>query len=1145
MGNAASELFKLLDIDKDRFLSKDELKKVASRTPFYKKADELIKIMDTNHDGKISLKEFRSCLKKTLKIEPKELQKCIERLKVEMQESKKPSGGIDKEETPAKEEVNVSGSSTKSKVSEEKFSSNQDKMGAEDETEKAKSMVSGDAKQPVKEKVQTPKAETEIKEIKSADGKETKSDDSKNKEDRVKEEIKESTLIEFKIGGSLSVWSTAKKKWFDGRIVAIDDIGSIQVRYYRGVLSKPGLKWVSMEERSVLLRPITASTVDDSNIGGMPKNKRVNSIPNSEESKKDKKVMPRSASDTSGHKLSSRTKVREAKSPVVAEGNATSPKMPMEESAPQMLTPVDMAEPKAPTNLPPAVPTQHSHTHAKRKKTPSSLEDSRIQDLIEIQNCLPEDCKINIIHKERKLLKHGIVMRKGGMFRSAHPGYLFLFNDLILSCTLVSRRSSKSELRKKSSSSRTLTPKAPVGEKPKGSAPKERAESARASRTSSIPAPPPTPADPSLLPSTNKQISTLVLEEADAKENIESTKPQGTIQVAGDAKQVKDVKGSAASSGEAGATNSLVTGLEILKGKALDIREVFRTECIKIKKGSGTGMFGGKMFEFGFSIVSETPENAEPVFPSSPSTHAPSYLDLGVETSLLEKEWSLAMANAAYTIHSQKNKEEKKRVKYGWATRFLEGTGHYEAWNGDEKGMQRVLAAVASDTEKRKELLETRLFDNKATPLLLAIRAKKPAVVKMLIEAKADVNVTDAKNVSPLKVTIPLRDLPTTKLLLKAGANPNEEYADGTSLLFKEIVRRKSESLDPLTPKKSDWLVTLLSAGAITKPQEKNKRGDTLLHLACNPGTEKWATSEVLEHILNLRPYYLRMKNNQGETPLHIAAHARKPSSFVSRLLGAGALPNDRTKLMKTPLHRATSIAAIALLKAGSRPDLMDKTQKPVDFKKVAFRKVKDKLDKAQLFWQKQTYEPKLYPFHAVPKVVLVNTGKGDTKKISKANAAEMECEACFTKLSSSIFKLWRKAGYKCARCGLIVCDKCSTKTVIDPEDNKKTVRVCDGCYNFCKFKELGMKAWGRGESRSLAVQRRELMGDDDADPSNRMSVPVRGVTNTMNQNIILMKERGKHLDEVGNKAEALSEDASEFASISKQLRKKMQNRIF
>jgi len=60
----------------------------------------------------------------------------------------------------------------------------------------------------------------------------------------------------------------------------------------------------------------------------------------------------------------------------------------------------------------------------------------RVQLLNAIQECLPPDSKICIVNDKREVIHHGPTLRKGMLGSS--PGYLFLFNDLILSCLVTS-----------------------------------------------------------------------------------------------------------------------------------------------------------------------------------------------------------------------------------------------------------------------------------------------------------------------------------------------------------------------------------------------------------------------------------------------------------------------------------------------------------------------------------------------------------------------------------------------------------------------------------------------------------------------------------------------------------------------------------
>lgn len=90
------------------------------------------------------------------------------------------------------------------------------------------------------------------------------------------------------------------------------------------------------------------------------------------------------------------------------------------------------------------------------------------------------------------------------------------------------------------------------------------------------------------------------------------------------------------------------------------------------------------------------------------------------------------------------------------------------------------------------------------------------------------------------------------------------------------------------------WLVARgATAGA------RNARGETPLHAAVNYDRP---TFTVLRGLLARGPVDVNLADDQGATPLHVAAQALQPTA-IDLLVGAGADPNRRDVRGRTPLH--------------------------------------------------------------------------------------------------------------------------------------------------------------------------------------------------------------------------------------------------
>jgi ankyrin repeat protein len=95
------------------------------------------------------------------------------------------------------------------------------------------------------------------------------------------------------------------------------------------------------------------------------------------------------------------------------------------------------------------------------------------------------------------------------------------------------------------------------------------------------------------------------------------------------------------------------------------------------------------------------------------------------------------------------------------------------------------------------------LTGSKATPLTTAIGTRHPAIVPMLLKAKADPNKTDVKGATPLMLSVFLNDIVSAKLLLQAGADPNLKNNQGhTALDFAKANSPEiAKILEPITKK--------------------------------------------------------------------------------------------------------------------------------------------------------------------------------------------------------------------------------------------------------------------------------------------------------------------------------------------------------
>jgi uncharacterized protein len=194
---------------------------------------------------------------------------------------------------------------------------------------------------------------------------------------------------------------------------------------------------------------------------------------------------------------------------------------------------------------------------------------------------------------------------------------------------------------------------------------------------------------------------------------------------------------------------------------------------------------------------------------------------------------------------------------------------------------------------------EKQLPSGGMTPLLFAAREGCADCAKTLVEAKADVNLTDPDGVSPLLVALLNAHFDVAKYLLEHGANPNKWDWWGRSPIYAAVDyntlphggRPDQISLDKTTC--IDMIKLLLDAGANPNLQLK------LLQPYRNLGADRGA-----DGILTI-----------GTTPLLRAARGADIAA-MTLLLAHGALTDLPTQRGTTPIMasaKARSTPAVAM----------------------------------------------------------------------------------------------------------------------------------------------------------------------------------------------------------------------------------------
>ncbi|KAL3419807.1 hypothetical protein PVAG01_08305 [Phlyctema vagabunda] len=269
----------------------------------------------------------------------------------------------------------------------------------------------------------------------------------------------------------------------------------------------------------------------------------------------------------------------------------------------------------------------------------------------------------------------------------------------------------------------------------------------------------------------------------------------------------------------------------------------------------------------------------------------------------------------------------KNRANIICAVNKLEETPLHIALTHNNMGTTTDRAAVKALIKNSKDLAAADCVGE--TVLHRAIRntCTPQDIVAYLIKQGANVRTCDTTRSSPLHFVAEWGDQEMVRLLLDKGADVKSKDKDGALALHRAVARN--------TTSKATVITQLIGAGL--DANEIDKAGRTPLHNAAQQGNKNGVeilitrfSANVLivdknintvlhcavsnaTHALNVAEYLLRLKevevdkrNSNKETPLHVAAKAKKASPDLIRLLiskNADCLAQDVNG--NTPLHIA------------------------------------------------------------------------------------------------------------------------------------------------------------------------------------------------------------------------------------------------
>ncbi|KAH9498508.1 hypothetical protein Btru_006829 [Bulinus truncatus] len=282
------------------------------------------------------------------------------------------------------------------------------------------------------------------------------------------------------------------------------------------------------------------------------------------------------------------------------------------------------------------------------------------------------------------------------------------------------------------------------------------------------------------------------------------------------------------------------------------------------------------------------------------------------------------------------------RVKPSESMGALNISLHQCARDGDESNMRVLLRSLGLNVKKKINQYD----EDGLTPLHYAARYNHLSVVKVLVDAGADVQATGPDRITPLHHAVRYRRERITKKKPVAGktlsgsvpSSPAHEIApldeEDERYIKANRVRknRNVPSLQTVAAAKSEQVLQHIGMnGGLSLPdfQERdpdgsivrylvnrgadiNARdvyGQTPLHFAAMRGNEV-ACNNLLFFKDKIK---INSSDSQGSTPLHTAA-IHKHNEIARMLIEAGASLMSRDKELCTPLHHAATGGSIDLV---------------------------------------------------------------------------------------------------------------------------------------------------------------------------------------------------------------------------------------
>lgn len=242
---------------------------------------------------------------------------------------------------------------------------------------------------------------------------------------------------------------------------------------------------------------------------------------------------------------------------------------------------------------------------------------------------------------------------------------------------------------------------------------------------------------------------------------------------------------------------------------------------------------------------------------------------------------------------------------------------------GDPNAREWHLSPLVFAVEQKNTAKVSMLLDAGATPsssaMVKASTHADPSILCQLLAAGGDPNGGEGGE-RPLHIAVLRGYTATLNCLLEAGADPNLE-GDGTFALHLACLMEHTEAVGQLLAAGADPNAKCVADHSSKRwPSPAYKAGDAPIDLIRSD-----SSVDVLDALLKAGVDPNHTSGASGRSVLQRAA-AGGGDAFISKLLEAGANPNQISRNGYTPLHEAAwngrSHVVAALLAAGADPNL-------------------------------------------------------------------------------------------------------------------------------------------------------------------------------------------------------------------------------